>query len=60
VSCNGRGICGCGEPRCVENAWWFHFCGVWLVIAFEMIEARDAMIDAEIDFAREQQQEMHE
>lgn len=38
MSCNGQGICGCGRKRRVVNAWWFHFCGLWWPIAFEMTE----------------------
>jgi len=50
VSCNGRGICGCGRARCREDAWWFHFCGLWWLIVFEIAErSREAMTDAHVD-----------
>lgn len=58
MSCNGRGICGCGEARCAENAWWFHWGGLWWLVAFELCERiREQMTDVEIDFGKEQQQE---
>jgi len=38
MSCGGRGICGCGRPRCAEREWWFHFCGAWWMIAWAMTE----------------------
>ena len=38
MSCRGLGICGCGEDRCAENAWWFAWGGLWWLIAFEISE----------------------
>lgn len=55
MSCNGKGICGCGSPRCTENAWWFHWGGLWWLLAFEMCERiREQMTDDTIDSARKQ------
>ena len=33
--CGGRGVCGCGSDACAENAWWFAWGGVWLLIAYD-------------------------
>lgn len=53
MSCSGRGICGCGAPLCIDAAW-FSFCGIWILVAFELGERQlDAFTDDEIDYERE-------
>ncbi len=53
--CGGRGICGCGRSSCADAIWWFHWGGLWQLIAFEMSERSEqhnARRDDEIWIAR--------
>ena len=36
--CNGRGICNCSREACRPAQWWFAFCGLWLLIAQDVID----------------------
>lgn len=39
MRCHGRGVCGCGRPQCADAEWWYLWCGLWVLIAFEKTEA---------------------
>jgi len=38
MSCQGRGLCGCGAPACAVAEWWFFWCGIWIVIGHDLFE----------------------
>lgn len=54
VDMGGRRERCCGRAcreRCVDEAIWWAFCRLWVVIAYEA--SGDGVTDAEIDYQRE-------
>ncbi len=58
MSCNRRGLCGCGRASCAVVAWWTAWLRIWRFVGHDRyVDACQRMIDDAIDFEREQERE---